>query len=120
MSETKHTPGPWAWSDCMEEVIPGEGALMELVAYGPQEGDYQSITTLFRLGDRYEQSPSPENARLIAAAPDLLAALRKLANESQGFLAMAIREAHGNKNIQVLSLRIKESFDAIDKAEGRS
>lgn len=58
-----------------------------------------------------------EATRMAASAPELINSLRRIANEAQGFLAMADREAHGNTNIQVLALRIKEAFEAISKAE---
>ena len=70
-------------------------------------------------------SPSPTeamkaDAALIAAAPALLAALKHLAKEAEGFCSMADRETHGNTNIAVLRERIWEAEDAIRRAtEGK-
>ena len=65
-------------------------------------------------------APSSEpNAYLIAAAPALLDALTKLANEAQGFLAMADRDIHGHTNFSVLQERIDRARQAIAQAEGR-
>lgn len=61
-----------------------------------------------------------DNAHLIAEAPALYESLSKLANEAKGFLAHADRETHGNTNIQVMRLRIKEAFDALAKARGEA
>lgn len=58
------------------------------------------------------------NARLIAAAPDLYAALSRLANEASGFLSMADEQTHGHTNIAVLRQRIDEARAVLAKAEG--
>ena len=60
MSESKHTPGPWeaihyAGTDAYSDVVAGRVALVD--------------------GSHSNPLLSPEDARLIAAAPDLLEAL---------------------------------------------
>lgn len=67
----------------------------------------------------YEQERNQNNVdnaeHLIAHLED---ALRNLTNEAQGFLSMAEKETHGQTNINVLQLRIKEAKEALDeKAE---
>lgn len=54
-----------------------------------------------------------------AASSQLVAtsqALRKLANEAEGFLAIADRETHGSTNVAVLKLRIEEARAALTPA----
>ena len=60
MEQTKHTPGPWIYSE-----VKGDH-----VVHGP-EGDCITWCNGVR-------APNAANARLIAAAPDLLAALRTM------------------------------------------
>ena len=57
--ETKHTPGPWISNDLGLQNVKGDG----IAAYA---------------ADCY---PNDDDARLIAAAPDLLAALETLTRE---------------------------------------
>lgn len=67
MNEVKHTPGPWFVTGSMtkyvEARIPG-GLVQEVAACGPTQAD----------GGYGDQQQA--NAKLIAAAPDLLAALQ--------------------------------------------
>lgn len=69
MNELKHTPGPWFVTGSMtkyvEARIPG-GLIQEVAACGPTEAD----------GGYGPQQQA--NAKLIAAAPDLLAELTVL------------------------------------------
>lgn len=64
MSEAQHTPGPWRY-------VHEPGYCGELIA---QDG-----TTIAE----FVVEPSLDNARLIAAAPELLEALQALVNEPQ-------------------------------------
>ena len=54
---TAHTPGPWRWQDCYLE---GDGKV------------------ILSIGEHYP--PEDANARLIAAAPDLLSAVKDFVN----------------------------------------
>lgn len=61
------------------------------------------------------------NARLIAAAPELLAALKKVLAEINACLGIGehgIREAVGSTNLAVLAVRCQQADAAIAKAEG--
>ena len=65
MSESKHTPGPWeaihyAGTDAYSDVVAGRVALVD--------------------GSHSNPLLSPEDARLIAAAPDMFEALRDIAS----------------------------------------
>lgn len=82
MSEAKHTPGPWTDEDNMHNGIDIK------VSQGADGG---TLATVWNAQDATE--PGPEelaNARLIAAAPDLLAALQSIA-----ILMENIRESDG-------------------------
>ncbi len=64
---TKHTPGPW-WVDDDSCVASGHG------------DDYKTVAEVFR-NDGIDTATRKANADLIAAAPDLLEALKQLLNE---------------------------------------
>jgi len=105
---TQHTPGPW-------KVKQSQGATLRLFG-GPQIQAGRRTVAWPEFPSVDENDISEANARLIAAAPDLLAALRqtwdiieRFANEGKpGFLEMytspgaesaraAIAKAEGNE-----------------------
>lgn len=90
MSAVKHTPGPWTARE-------GTTTGMEVVATKPRGGIY----TVARCGGKDREA----NAHLIAAADDMLAALR------------AMDEAD---NLQAISDALLLGRAAIAKAEGRT
>ena len=97
---SKHTPGPWTVTD--EDDFYG----LAIEAAG-REGEYVPVA---RVPVDYDDRPEREaNARLMAAAPDLLEALKALLSGS---------ERH------IFSTECKTERDAartaIAKAEGRS
>ena len=105
MSEQpKHTPGPWYWDD--EDALPWTD--YDGVEHAPflvdRNGRYVMAGSDIRI-------PKEANARLIAAAPDLLEALKTLADyPSAGGYALGpcISECD-----------MREIRAAIAKAEGR-
>ncbi|MCY1219501.1 hypothetical protein D9M72_314790 [compost metagenome] len=102
----KHTPGPWAHATDMGQVGSVEFADGTVIAQAQQlPGD-----------PLHEQRNA--NARLLAAAPELLDALRKLRNEVSSVHIEAIRGALGNTNAECLVLRVLNAEAAITKAEG--
>jgi hypothetical protein len=100
-----HTPGPWKilYVNTPQKHYP-------LLHIDSSNGINGIIATVY--------SDDEPNARLIAAAPDLLDACRKLANEASGFLALSDMDRHGMTNSRILRQRIDEARDAIAKAEG--
>jgi hypothetical protein len=72
-STTKHTPGPWR-ADVFRRkcrVLASNGAWLATAEHAPEDD--------FDPGD-ISWSAAHANARLIAAAPDMLGALQKIAN----------------------------------------
>lgn len=115
MSETKFTPGPW-------EVNPklytgqdgGKHGYFEIAA---NRGMFWIARVLgFSAGEDIEQFKA--NARLIAAAPDMYEALKKLKSEAIGFLEYADQATHGVTNMRVLQHYIDNAITALAKADG--
>ena len=128
MADAKHTPGPW--------VVTGVSMTTGNVSVGMKEhriviaevtnaasfGD-MLLGAMKRGGGGFEQSDCHTqyaNARLIATAPELHEAGRKLAAEVGGLRAFEseIREAIGNTNWSVLMNRLVGMDAAIAKATG--
>ncbi len=100
MSETKHTPGPWKWK--------GEPGRSHLSAREHEEYEgvlgYADFEGMWPSTHRNEEDAA--NMRLIAAAPDLLEALKSWIE----------RECHGEHCGDTLH---DVACAAIAKAEGR-
>ena len=96
------TPGPW---------VPNKYRV-----YGP---DTRVVAYARGLNNK-ERTPEDEaNARLIAAAPELLDDAKKLVNEVSGMMgAPELRALVGNTNFAVLQERWEKMRETIDKAEG--
>ena len=103
MGEGKHAPGPW-------EVVVTVGKTLEIA-----EANGDIIADIVGLSG---EGNHDANASLIAAAPELYEALRKLANEAAGFLALSDIERHGQTNSRILRDRIEQARDLIAKATG--
>lgn len=108
VAPTTHTPGPW-------RAAFGDDA-------GPRPGEFELAclehhifgTNIYAPGEYYSESlPEHEaNARLIAAAPDLLAALKGLHDDIAEY-------AHINRLGGFDNHWMKAARAAIDKADGR-
>lgn len=100
-ARSKHTPGPWYQDETAEDGAPGvwassNGALVALCVQGEDED-----------GNRIWEREAWDNAALVAAAPEMLAALKMLRD--------AKRES--TQDLRRVADRILDA--AIDKAEGR-
>ena len=115
---TKHTPGPWwayqsitgAW--CVATYRDGQSPT------GPYIGASHGASICYSVGDDTEQRTrgnEEANARLIAAAPEMLEACQiilDVAKSAKGMTAAHLRTA--------ISMAAGAADAAIAKAEGRS
>lgn len=116
MTDAKYTPGPWrfeqhrAESQWLGNIIGG---------YGKNKRGIEVIRTIScqtRYGDYAE---GIANAHLIAAAPELLEALKKIViDEENRRKSLKHREAHDL--VRFCDKRLEAARAAIRKAEGRS
>lgn len=115
MSAAKHTPGPW-------KVERAENLESEWTCYANDcaqstwqqisDGAGNAVALVVDASQRYSYRPSFDaDACLIAAAPELLAALAALHDD-----ARLVRD--GVMAASALSLRIQEAAAAITKATG--
>jgi len=95
---SKHTPGPWR-TNLVDDTLIESGGWCVAKAYGDYDTDFERMEA---------------NARLIAAAPDMLAALIGL----QYILASAESNASGNPNHDHVQRRVGAARAAIAKASG--
>ena len=101
--KTEHTPGPWRISGCRTHN--SATGIDELMI---EHGDENCISPIIAsICSDVDRLPMSANARLIAAAPDMLVALKFLADAARTEPGMAIYKDH-----------IKKSEEAIAKAEG--
>ena len=110
MNNIEHTPGPWHRAD--------KGDLGRIFAEGlnQREGIICNVSIGFKDSDIWDA-----NCHLIAAAPDMLAALRSLRNEITGVwgaFAHEIRASISNTNYQVMLDKLDAANSVIAKAEG--
>jgi hypothetical protein len=78
---SKHTPGPWTVYEFKTKDTDSGGAETHIMCYANDDGEEgASLANVNRwtYGDDPPTEESAANAHLIAAAPDLLAALRRL------------------------------------------
>lgn len=100
-TETKHTPGSW-------QVINDEGSFSEIYIEGERWSKGQSVAVCRATNDK-ERETARANARLIASAPDLLAACKAALNGLYSY-----RDIDGN--CSAMSER-DQLQTAIEKAE---
>lgn len=107
----EHTPGPWEWSiprmpKHRESRWITAGGLFVAKVYGGT--DYIS-----------DSKETDANARLIAAAPEMLEALDRLTGEVAAHWGMSepmLRQELGNTNYSVVAVCIASARQAITKA----
>ena len=106
-----HTPGPWTYYMTISDN--GPVPQVQTVPIGPVGAAYATvICTLSRTGQK--SGVGEANARLIAAAPDLLAVLKSLVFETSHFV-------HGyGTNGAIVANELRNALAAIHKAEGNT
>lgn len=100
-----HTPGPWKISN-----VPGRDAL----AVDANDDHNEHVATVW-----YSEHPAAEgaaNARLIAAAPELLKVLKALSETSQWVVS---EETPSDAQWKAFNASITAAFTAIHKVEGK-
>lgn len=106
MTAPKHTPGPWE----LTTVEPGAEWHVSAPDMRCRAGSWTSLAVVYGQEDEWEEDMREEgraNSRLVAAAPDLLAAL-------QGFL-----DYHsGHAPDPEITARVVDAEKAIAKATG--
>lgn len=80
-----HTKGPWVVSAAGSAKAGEPFRITEIYVYAPDTQDDTAICA--DVIDPVTQEPSEANARLIAAAPDLLVALQDLADKADALIA---------------------------------
>jgi hypothetical protein len=106
----KHSPAPWMMSDPNRDEQ----------AIGVTCSDEAQLVVADVYHDVLPKDVALANARLIAAAPDLLVALKFLTAEVSGLFGIAgeeIRAVVGNTNVACVLRRRDEAAAAIAKAE---
>lgn len=98
----QHTPGPWTVSN--DAIYGSSGLIKPLVAY---------------LDDRFDDAEAANNARLIAAAPDLLVALENCVNVLSRTLPLFDDESTDDKDSRDEAESVVDTaLAAIAKATG--
>lgn len=107
MSEIKHTPGPWI---VVESAKGPKNAAAWVCTIGNNHNDPAVFSTVLD-GDKFVFGDKLADARLIAAAPDLLEALKSLS---------ASIFVPNDERSPELTTALEMTISAIAKAEGRS
>jgi hypothetical protein len=87
-TETKHTPGPWRVS---------EGMTPDTLLVRDDEHGIAQVWAAYRPDGPLEVGTKEANARLIAAAPELLEELRNCVRHNADILDNCLFPAHGLK-----------------------
>lgn len=111
----KHTQGPWEKDIYGETVFKSEATCDMPV--------HQCIASLFDLPEDQDGEERKANAQLIAAAPELLAALKKLMPEIRQYRGSILMDGSSVdcqcRAHDLLTEKIDSAMDAINKAEGK-
>ena len=115
---SSHTPGPWHVNHAGGAKHGQEFKISEYFVYAPETQDDVGICS--DVIDPLTQKPSKANARLIAAAPDLLAALESAWQWMDGQSDAQSKGGHATFDLMMLREQRDIARAAIDKATGES
>jgi len=119
-STTRHTPGPWkAQCDCRSYRNRGIFSGDDPDPYGNRNawGIYGPCRRIARLEEADTQHPQAQvdaDARLIAAAPDLLVTLKRLGEAA----SVVVAADPARSGMYALQVAINEAYNAMVKADG--
>lgn len=90
----KHSPGPWAWQLFGDTytLTAQHGRREQIIAAIPHGEMKYPVVAMNKDGRLVDVDPEFPNARLIASAPDLLAALQTFGGTGDGFCSCPIDE----------------------------
>ena len=114
---SKFTPGPWF----VGELRTDDNGITQSLTVGPFAAAEHFEDTICEVWEGEHDAIA--NARLISAAPDLLAALDNLTGEVRacwGMDEMELRSLIGNTNYNIVQIRLTEALAAIAKATGEA
>lgn len=104
---SKHTPGPWAYDTCYRH------------GYVVWSSEHECVVDAQDDEGRYGAILSEPNARLIAAAPEMLEALQDLAAYADVCELLLMDGGYSGK-AQSLRRRVTKAMSAIAKATGET
>ena len=111
-----HTPGPWQINTAGIGAHGGKVEVTEIYVYNPDIVDDVAIAA--DIIDPVTCKPSEANARLIAAAPDLLAELKKTVdNEQQAVFEDWLLRTRPSGCFELVQSQFHESSDFADFRE---
>ena len=110
-AKAAHTPGNWVAS-CGQDFA---------VVLAP-DSRIQPVAVCHNIYGSVEETIDEDkaNARLIAAAPDLLAALRELADSTEAYTDAQDEGGHPEAHVDRMILARRSARAAIARAEGRT
>lgn len=117
---TKHTPGPWKYVFLREDSIISIQEVRPLTEEEMDRGDDPSICGIHGVSGISDLDKA--NARLIAAAPELLEALKRVACacDTASCVLSHGKSDYDKEEAQRFRNDYKLCIDAISKAEGQS
>ena len=122
-TQTQHTPGPWTVGDQYPAPY-GSEECFQIELRGTTWPDGSTPLLAVVVNENVSDSTTQANARLIAAAPDLLEALKAILGgseyrESQSEIRQLDGESYEDAERRAKIDSVKQARAAITRAEGR-
>ena len=110
-----HTPGPWTWNNYCNDVSPEDPQACVLVSHGTAS-EVMPTVEIIELEEDF--SVDPANARLIAAAPELLDALKSVLESAVDLRHIAAHSQGSEMDEREWEAEFDQARAAIAKATG--